>query len=97
MILMSKEISYQCQTVCDYFLGSLNMCSLRTSTQSPFVLTSAMKKSFEMVCMAVSQKWPVLLYGPAGAGKTKLIRELAWDSGNQGMVLLFSLVFMHQQ
>ncbi|XP_052182550.1 midasin isoform X2 [Diospyros lotus] len=56
---------------------------LRTSTRSPFVLTSAMKKSFEMVCMAVSQKWPVLLYGSAGAGKTKLIRELAWDSGNQ--------------
>ena len=44
-----------------------------------------MKKSFEMVQLAVSQKWPVLLYGPAGVGKTKLINELAWDSGSQGM------------
>ncbi|GFY97181.1 midasin-like protein [Actinidia rufa] len=54
-----------------------------TSTRPPFVLTSAMKKSFEMVLLAVSQKWPVLLYGPAGVGKTKLISELAWDSGSQ--------------
>ena len=56
-----------------------------TSTRPPFVLTSAMKKSFEMVLLAVSQKWPVLLYGPAGVGKTKLISELAGDSGSQGI------------
>ncbi|XP_028119149.1 midasin-like [Camellia sinensis] len=54
-----------------------------TSMQNPFVLTSAMKKSFEIVRLAVSQKWPVLLYGPAGMGKTKLISKLAMDSGSQ--------------
>ncbi|CAL5443785.1 unnamed protein product [Camellia sinensis] len=54
-----------------------------TSMQNPFVLTSAMKKSFEIVRLAVSQKWPVLLYGPAGVGKTKLISKLAMDSGSQ--------------
>ncbi|KAG7997478.1 hypothetical protein I3843_01G213100 [Carya illinoinensis] len=48
-----------------------------------FVLTSAVKKSFEMVVLAVSQKWPVLLYGPAGAGKSALINKLARDSGNR--------------
>ncbi|KAL6993116.1 hypothetical protein U1Q18_011234 [Sarracenia purpurea var. burkii] len=53
------------------------------SNRYPFVLTSNMKKSFEMVQLAVSQKWPVLLYGPAGSGKTKLINELAWYSGSQ--------------
>ena len=52
-----------------------------------------MKKSFEMVVLAVSQKWPVLLYGTAGAGKSALISKLASDSGNQGIsFLLFSLL-----
>lgn len=50
---------------------------------SPFVLTSTGKKSFEMVLMAVSQRWPVLLHGPAGAGKTALVNRLANVSGNQ--------------
>nr|KAJ0194819.1 hypothetical protein LSAT_V11C700343310 [Lactuca sativa] len=45
-------------------------------TGSPFVLTSAVKKSFEM-------RWPVLLYGPAGAGKTALISRLAQGHGSQ--------------
>lgn len=48
-----------------------------------------MKKSFEMVVLAVNQKWPVLLYGPAGAGKSALINKLARDSGNQGISFLF--------
>ncbi|XP_023760194.1 midasin [Lactuca sativa] len=52
-------------------------------TGSPFVLTSAVKKSFEMVLLAVSQRWPVLLYGPAGAGKTALISRLAQGHGSQ--------------
>ncbi|XP_040935632.1 midasin isoform X2 [Gossypium hirsutum] len=48
----------------------------------PFVTTSRSKRSFEMVLLAVSQKWPVLLYGPAGAGKSALISKMASDSGN---------------
>lgn len=40
-----------------------------------------------MVILAVSQKWPVLLYGPAGAGKSALINKLAAESGNQGNFL----------
>lgn len=54
-----------------------------------FVPTSAVKKSFEMVVLAVSQKWPVLLYGPAGAGKSALINKLTLDSGNEGMSVIF--------
>ncbi|XP_022891331.1 midasin-like [Olea europaea var. sylvestris] len=50
---------------------------------NPFILTSAVKKSFEMVMIAVSQRWPVLLYGPAGAGKTALICKLARDLGRR--------------
>ncbi|CAA3030250.1 Midasin [Olea europaea subsp. europaea] len=50
---------------------------------NPFILTSAVKKSFEMVTIAVSQRWPVLLYGPAGAGKTALICKLAGDLGRR--------------
>ena len=50
----------------------------------PFVLTSALKKGFEMVSLAVSQRWPVLLYGPAGGGKTALIRKLAHDYDSKG-------------
>ncbi|KAL0354509.1 UNVERIFIED_CONTAM: Midasin [Sesamum radiatum] len=49
----------------------------------PFILTSAMTKSFEMVSLAVSQRWPVLLYGPAGCGKTALINNLAHSYGSR--------------
>lgn len=53
----------------------------------PFVLTSGLRKGFEMVSLAVSQRWPVLLYGPAGGGKTSLIFKLAHDYGSRGMWL----------
>ncbi|KAJ3690228.1 hypothetical protein LUZ61_019392 [Rhynchospora tenuis] len=46
----------------------------------PFKLTTSMKKAFEMAMMNVTQKWPVLLYGPVGAGKTALINKLATGS-----------------
>lgn len=55
------------------------------SDGNPFVLTSAVKKSFEMMLLAVNQKWPVLLYGPTGSGKSALISKLSQDSGNQGI------------
>ncbi|XP_062087755.1 midasin isoform X2 [Humulus lupulus] len=48
-----------------------------SSSGNPFVLTSAVQKTFETVSLAVSQKWPVLLYGPSGSGKTSLISKLA--------------------
>lgn len=67
------------------------------SAEIPFEVTSTVEKSYKMVCFAVSQKWPVLLYGPAGAGKTSLINNLARDTGNQGTLIsfmLFSFQFM---
>ncbi|XP_031091675.1 midasin [Ipomoea triloba] len=74
--------------------GSLNSPSaaMHKSLQStestrgngkPFTITSAVKKSYEMVFLAVSQRWPVLLYGPAGAGKTALVARLAQEYGSQ--------------
>ncbi|PKA58467.1 hypothetical protein AXF42_Ash013973 [Apostasia shenzhenica] len=48
-----------------------------------FVLTTTLKESFEMVRMALHQKWPVLLYGPASSGKTALINDVALKSGNK--------------
>ncbi|CAL4925261.1 unnamed protein product [Urochloa decumbens] len=51
--------------------------------ECPFVLTATLRKSYEVALMAVSQKWPVLLYGPVGAGKTALINKLAQMGGNR--------------
>lgn len=45
-----------------------------------------MQKGYEMVFLAFSQRWPVLLYGPAGAGKTALISKLAELHGARGML-----------
>lgn len=56
-------------------------------------MTSRSKRSFQMVLLAVSQKWPVLLYGPAGAGKSALISKMASDSGNYG--ILFLIIFLY--
>ncbi|KAM3408334.1 hypothetical protein ACQJBY_001473 [Aegilops geniculata] len=49
----------------------------------PFVLTATLRKSYEVALMAVSQRWPVLIYGPVGAGKTALINKLAQNRGNR--------------
>ncbi|XP_048233780.1 midasin isoform X2 [Ricinus communis] len=86
---------------CDHNLLALsNHCKIKPMLKSrrlvtwndisggkPFVLTSTVKRSFEMVLLAVSQRWPILLYGPAGAGKTALISKLAQDSGNQVLTI----------
>lgn len=55
------------------------------SAGGPFVVTSAVKESFKMMLSAVKEKWPVLLYGPTGCGKSALISKLSQDSGNQGI------------
>lgn len=62
---------------------------------SPYVLTPTIKKSFEMVLMALSQKWPVLLHGPAGSGKTALINKLAQLSGSRGTLHLSLNIFFY--
>ncbi|KAE8646507.1 midasin [Cucumis sativus] len=51
--------------------------------ENSFFMTSSIKKGYEMIMLALSQKWPVLLYGPPGAGKSALINKIASDSHNQ--------------
>ncbi|KAH6793247.1 hypothetical protein C2S52_003724 [Perilla frutescens var. hirtella] len=73
-----------CSSMADKIV-SLNHISMPAtgSPGMPFVLTSSLMKGFEMVTLAVSQRWPVLLYGPAGGGKTALIYKLAHDYGSR--------------
>ncbi|XP_078434368.1 midasin-like protein isoform X2 [Wolffia australiana] len=47
------------------------------SSNSPFVLTSGVKKGVEIVMVAIAQNCPVILHGATGSGKTALIRKLA--------------------
>ena len=47
-----------------------------------------------MIMLALSQKWPVLLYGPPGAGKSALINKIASDSHNQGSNCFYGSVDM---
>lgn len=61
--------------------ASFNLCR---NGGNPFILTATVRKSFEMVFLAVSQRWPVLLYGPGGVGKTAMINKLAQDHRSQG-------------
>nr|GEU91857.1 midasin isoform X5 [Tanacetum cinerariifolium] len=63
--------------------------SLTDKTGRPFVLTSAVEKGFERAMLAVSHRWPVLLHGPAGAGKTALISRLAQSHRRQGGLYSF--------
>ncbi|EPS68043.1 hypothetical protein M569_06727 [Genlisea aurea] len=48
-----------------------------SASQTVELATASMNKSFEMISLAVSQRWPVLLYGPSGSGKSSLINNLA--------------------
>ncbi|KAB1206141.1 hypothetical protein CJ030_MR7G014286 [Morella rubra] len=92
----TQENCLQSSGLCSSAISSSGFHEIELPTQSKrltrwgpksvgnlFVPTSAVKKSFEMVVLAVSQKWPVLLYGPAGAGKSALINKLTLDSGNE--------------
>ncbi|KAJ4774203.1 Midasin [Rhynchospora pubera] len=82
-------------TTCSPEMESLNSCIVDSLSEMkvsepgkrkksgdlcPFKLTTSMKKAFEVAMMNVTQKWPVLLYGPVGAGKTALINKLATGS-----------------
>lgn len=53
------------------------------------MLTATLRKSYEVALMAVGQKWPVLLYGPVGAGKTALINKLAQIGGKRGIYYIY--------
>lgn len=53
------------------------------------VLTPTVKRNLEAVVLALSQRCPVLLEGPIGSGKSSLIQELAYTTGN------LDLLFIH--
>ncbi|XP_073015322.1 midasin-like isoform X1 [Primulina eburnea] len=72
----------------DRIVPSDQTCTIdKRNLGNPFFLTSNMTKSFEMVSLAVSQRWPVLLYGPSGSGKTALINDLANSHGSRVLQL----------
>ncbi|KAL2649174.1 hypothetical protein R1flu_017302 [Riccia fluitans] len=52
------------------------------------VLTPTVKTNLESVVLALSQRQPILLEGPIGAGKTMLIQELANLTGNSDVVFI---------
>ncbi|VFQ98584.1 unnamed protein product [Cuscuta campestris] len=89
IIRFDQGYSVPSESFCSLISTSSAIHALSQSKEStrgdgrPFTLTSAVKKSYEMVFLAVSQRWPVLLYGPAGAGKSALVARLAQDYGSQ--------------
>lgn len=86
----SQLASFGPSTVCsqtDTLPPNWSSCQVTCSSRSPFFLTSILRKSFEMISLAVNQSWPVLLYGPASAGKTAIVKKLAQDHGSQVLSL----------
>ncbi|WOL06186.1 midasin isoform X3 [Canna indica] len=82
------EFDYDFQVSSNYFMLESEMTDYpnkvpRIVPGTPFVLTSTIRRSFEMSLMAVGQRWPILLHGPAGSGKTALVNRLAETIGNQ--------------
>ncbi|KAM0854821.1 hypothetical protein ACQ4PT_050200 [Festuca glaucescens] len=74
------DVTYLADTLSDWPAVTMGK---EHSIGSSFVLTATMRKSYEVALVAVSQRWPVLLYGPVGAGKTALINKLARNRGNR--------------
>ncbi|KAL2243207.1 UNVERIFIED_CONTAM: Midasin, partial [Sesamum indicum] len=77
-----------CPSMVDYTVASNQTDTPIAGNRGvPFILTSAMTKCFEMVSLAVSQRWPVLLYGPAGCGKTAVINKWAHSYGSRVLAI----------
>ncbi|CAM9805557.1 unnamed protein product, partial [Phaeothamnion confervicola] len=47
------------------------------ATATPFIRTPSAQHNIEALSIALTQPRPILLYGPAGAGKSALLREVA--------------------
>ncbi|KXZ56433.1 hypothetical protein GPECTOR_1g386 [Gonium pectorale] len=52
-----------------------------------FVATSTVRRNLEAAALVLCQGLPLLLEGPPGAGKTRLIEELAARTGNAGTMV----------
>jgi len=75
---MGIDFTVQRSDFCSHFI-------IISKSRRPFVYTPTAVQNMRALSLAVCEGDPILIEGVAGAGKTALIHELAFKTGNTGI------------
>lgn len=84
VVVTSQDLSPLIVDACGVLLFRQGGTAALDPSDSGLVLTETTRRNVRALALAVSQRKPVLLEGPIGAGKTAVIEELAKMTGRDG-------------